>query len=150
MRAAQSRSRRPIAEPTDASQGGLHLSVGAIVATTGFLRDVLRSLRGWRRTPGSAVLVVLALGLSGGAFLTLVSLVDALIWRDLPVFHPEELVASRRQSAGRRTGRTSVPRRVSSPHSTPPERSSAEWRASKKIDFRLLPSPTASRWPWRG
>jgi predicted permease len=68
------------------------LSVGAIVATTGFLRDVFRSLRGWRRTPGSAVLVVLALGLSGGAFLTLVSLVDALIWRDLPVFHPEELV----------------------------------------------------------
>jgi len=56
------------------------------------LRDTVRSLRSWRRTPGSALLVVLALGLSGGALLTLVSLFNALFWRELPVPHPEELV----------------------------------------------------------
>jgi predicted permease len=37
-------------------------------------------------------LVVLALGLSGGALITLVSLFNALFWRELPVPHPEELV----------------------------------------------------------
>lgn len=60
--------------------------------SAGFLRDIVRSLRSWRRTPGSALLVVLALGLSGGALITLVSLVNALFWRELPVPHPEALV----------------------------------------------------------
>ena len=60
--------------------------------TAGFLRDTVRSLRSWRRTPGSALLVILALGLSGGALITLVSLFNALFWRELPVSHPEELV----------------------------------------------------------
>jgi predicted permease len=36
--------------------------------------------------------MVLALGLSGGAVITLVSLFNALFWRELPVPHPEELV----------------------------------------------------------
>jgi len=36
--------------------------------------------------------VVLALGLSGGALITLVSLFNALFWRELPVPYPEELV----------------------------------------------------------
>src|SRR3954468_1672941 len=53
---------------------------------------MVRSLRSWRRTPGSALLVILALGLSGGALITLVSLFNALFWRELPVSHPEELV----------------------------------------------------------
>ena len=61
-------------------------------ATAGFLRDTVRGLRSWRRTPGSALLVILALGLSGGALLTLVSLFNALFWRELPVPHPDELV----------------------------------------------------------
>lgn len=60
--------------------------------TAGFFRDTVRGLRSWRRTPGSALLVILALGLSGGAFLALVSLSNALLWRPLPVSHPEELV----------------------------------------------------------
>jgi predicted permease len=60
--------------------------------TASSFRDIVRSLRSWRRTPGSALLVVLALGLSGGALLTLVSLFNALFWRELPVSHPEELV----------------------------------------------------------
>lgn len=57
-----------------------------------FIRDTLRSLRSWRRTPGSALLVVLALGLSGGALITLLSLFNALFWRELPVAHPTRLV----------------------------------------------------------
>ena len=57
-----------------------------------FFRDIVRSLRSWRRTPGSAVLVILALGLSGGALIALVNLFNALFWRELPVAHPEELV----------------------------------------------------------
>ncbi len=36
-------------------------------------------------------MVVLALGLSGGALITLVSLFNALFWRELPVSHPEQL-----------------------------------------------------------
>ena len=62
------------------------------IVTASFFRDTVRSLRSWRRTPGSALLVVLALGLSGGALITLVSLFNALFWRELPVSHPEELV----------------------------------------------------------
>lgn len=60
--------------------------------TASFLRDTVRSLRSWRRTPGSALLVILALGLSGGALIALVSLFNALFWRELPVLHPKELV----------------------------------------------------------
>ena len=58
----------------------------------GVLRDTIHGLRGWRRTPGSALLVILALGLSGGALITLVSLFNALFWRELPVARPGELV----------------------------------------------------------
>ena len=57
------------------------------------LRDTARSLRSWRRTPGAAALVVMALGLSGGALIALVSLINALFWRELPVPHPGELVS---------------------------------------------------------
>ncbi len=60
--------------------------------TASFLRDTARSLRSWRRTPGSALLVILALGLSGGALLTLITLLNALLWRELPVSRPDELV----------------------------------------------------------
>jgi predicted permease len=62
------------------------------MAMASLLRETVRSLRSWRRSPGSALLVVLALGLSGGAFLTLVSLFNALLWRELPVARPEALV----------------------------------------------------------
>jgi predicted permease len=39
------------------------------------------------------LLVILGLGLSAGALLALVSLFNALFWRELPVAHPDELVA---------------------------------------------------------
>jgi len=58
----------------------------------GFFQHMVRSLRSWRRTPGSALLVILGIGLSGGALLTLVSLFNALFWRELPVPYPDELV----------------------------------------------------------
>ena len=60
--------------------------------TLRFLHDMVRNLKGWRRTPGSAFLVILALGLSGGALLTLTSIFNGLFWRELPVTHPGELV----------------------------------------------------------
>jgi predicted permease len=60
--------------------------------SAGVFRDTVRGLRSWRRTPGSALLVILALGLSGGALLTLISVCNGLLWRELPVSHPEELV----------------------------------------------------------
>lgn len=63
-----------------------------MVVTTGFFRDSVRSLRSWRRTPGSALLVIFALGLSGGALITFVSLFNALFWRELPIPHPDELI----------------------------------------------------------
>ncbi len=56
------------------------------------VRDTIRNRRSWRRTPGSALLVILALGLSGGALLALVTLFNALLWRELPVSRPKELV----------------------------------------------------------
>ena len=62
------------------------------IVTTGVFRDTIHDLRSWRRTPGSALFAVLALGLSGGALITLVSLFNALFWRELPVSHPDELV----------------------------------------------------------
>jgi hypothetical protein len=60
--------------------------------TSIFLRDIVRGLRSWRRTPGSALLVVLALGMSGGALIALVNLVNSVFWREVPVARPEELV----------------------------------------------------------
>jgi predicted permease len=63
-----------------------------VVVIASFFRDIVHGLSGWRRTPGSALLVVIALGLSGGALITLVSLCNALFWRELPVSHPETLV----------------------------------------------------------
>ena len=60
--------------------------------TSDVFRDTLRGLKSWRRTPGSALLVILALGLSGGALLTLFSLSNALFWRELPVSRPQDLV----------------------------------------------------------
>ena len=49
-----------------------------VVVIVDFWRDTVRSLRSWRRTPGAALLVILTLGLSGGALLTLASLFNAL------------------------------------------------------------------------
>jgi predicted permease len=60
--------------------------------TSIFWRDARRGLRSWRRTPGSALLVVLALGLSGGALIALVNLVNSVFWREVRVDRPEELV----------------------------------------------------------
>ncbi len=60
--------------------------------TLSLFRETVRSFRSWRRTPGSALLVIVALGLSGGALMALVSLFNGLFWRELPVTSPQELV----------------------------------------------------------
>lgn len=57
-----------------------------------FWRDIVRGVRTWARTPGSALLVVLALGMSGGALIALVNLVNSVFWREVPVARSEELV----------------------------------------------------------
>jgi predicted permease len=55
-------------------------------------RDVLVGLRGLRRMPGVALLVVLTLGLAIGANATVFSLIDRVAMRPLPVEKPEDLV----------------------------------------------------------
>jgi len=55
-------------------------------------RDVLVGLRGLRRMPGVALLVVLTLGLAIGANATVFSLIDRVAMRPLPVDKPQELV----------------------------------------------------------
>jgi predicted permease len=52
-------------------------------------------------------LVILSLGLSGGALVALLSLFNALFWRELPVSHPEELVGVTGVD-GRATGTGSI------------------------------------------
>jgi macrolide transport system ATP-binding/permease protein len=74
----------------------------------GLVRDAIRGLRAWRRTPGSALLVILALGMSAGAMVALASVFNALFWRDLPLYRPSELIGvlsiDRSMSAGGTVG----------------------------------------------
>ena len=55
-------------------------------------RDLLVGLRGLRRMPGVALLVVLTLGLAIGANATVFSLIDRVAMRPLAVEKPQELV----------------------------------------------------------
>lgn len=55
-------------------------------------RDVLVGLRGLRRMPGVALLVVLTLGIAIGANATVFSLIDRVAMRPLPVEKADELV----------------------------------------------------------
>jgi predicted permease len=55
-------------------------------------RDVLVGLRGLRRMPGVALLVVLTLGLAIGANAAVFSLIDRVAMRPLPIAKPHELV----------------------------------------------------------
>ena len=55
-------------------------------------RDLVVGLRGLRRMPGIALLVVLTLGLAIGANATVFSLIDRVAMRPLPVEKPDELV----------------------------------------------------------
>jgi predicted permease len=56
------------------------------------LHDARYALRTLRRNPGFAAVAALSLALAIGANTAIFSLVNALIWRDLPVTRPHELV----------------------------------------------------------
>ena len=55
-------------------------------------QDVRYALRQLRRSPLFALTATLSLAVGIGANAALFTLVDRLLWRPLPVAHPEELV----------------------------------------------------------
>ena len=81
-----------------------------------FLRDLGYGLRMLRRSPGIAAVAILSLGLGIGANTALFSVVDAVLFKTLPVVAPEQLVIFEWQ-AGRlfRTSGMSGTSNVSTP-----------------------------------
>jgi predicted permease len=59
----------------------------------GLLADVRYAFRTLRRQPSFAAVAVISLALGIGANTAIFSLMDALLWRDLPVREPDRLVA---------------------------------------------------------
>jgi predicted permease len=64
------------------------------------IRDTAYALRLLRRSPGFAAAVVLSLGLGIGANTAIFTLLDALLWRLLPIADPEHLLVVARQDRG--------------------------------------------------
>src|SRR5262249_35753245 len=60
-------------------------------------RDIGYAFRVLVRSPGFTAAVVLSLGLGIGANTAIFSLMDAVMWRMLPVTHPETLLVAARQ-----------------------------------------------------
>ena len=56
------------------------------------LHDIRFALRGFRKHPGFAILAVLSLALGVGANTTMISTVNALLWRELPVPEQDRIV----------------------------------------------------------
>src|SRR5690348_8039369 len=54
--------------------------------------DVRYALRGFRSTPGFALVAIVSLALGIGANTAIFTLIDAVVLKSLPVSHPEELV----------------------------------------------------------
>src|SRR6185369_6200695 len=55
------------------------------------VQDIFYALRNWRRSPVFASVAILSLALGIGANTAIFSLIDTLLFRNLPVQHPEEL-----------------------------------------------------------
>jgi predicted permease len=71
------------------------------------LRDIRYALRSLRRSPGFAATAILSLALGIGANTALFTLIDAVMWRLLPVHAPERLlVLTQRQDAASENGFT--------------------------------------------
>ncbi len=58
---------------------------------TGFHRDIIFGLRMMRRAPAITLAAVLSLALGIGANAAIASLMDAILWRTLPVSQPQQL-----------------------------------------------------------
>jgi putative ABC transport system permease protein len=67
-------------------------------------RDVAQAVRNLRRRPGILSAALFSLGLGLGANCAIFSIVDTALFRELPLPHPEQLVALRDLEDGRRTG----------------------------------------------
>ena len=63
----------------------------------GMLTDLAYALRLLGRSPGFTAAVVLSLGLGIGANTAIFTLMDAVMWRMLPVQDPEHLLVAARQ-----------------------------------------------------
>jgi predicted permease len=59
---------------------------------TGLRQDIVFGLRMMRRTPMVTAAAILSLALGIGANTAIISLMDVVMWRHLPVDHPEQLV----------------------------------------------------------
>src|SRR6185369_16045594 len=55
------------------------------------VQDVFYALRNWRRSPVFASVAILSLALGIGANTAIFSIIDTLLFRNLPVQHPEQL-----------------------------------------------------------
>lgn len=58
----------------------------------GIIQDIRYAIRGFRASPGFAVVAILSLALGIGANTAIFSLINAIMLKSLPVNHPEQLV----------------------------------------------------------
>ena len=72
-------------------------------------RDLIYALRQWKRSPGFAAVAILSLALGIGANTAIFSILNALVFKSLPVAAPDQLFVLHQQS------QTNLPQRFSYP-----------------------------------